>query len=99
MTDTHRPTMGPYGMQILRRIADGATAAEIGAEMHLSERTVKYHLHRVQQHLGARSRCHAVALAYDAGLLSTSTVTPEALLGMVAAALGVQIPGMPWSAR
>lgn len=90
---THRPTMGPYGMEILRRVAAGDTAADIGAQMHLSERSVKNHMRRVQQHLGARNRCHAIALAYDAGLLTGGALSPEVILEAVAAALGVPSAG------
>lgn len=55
--------------QVLKRVARGRTNAEIGLEIGLSDDTVKTHLRKVFRKLGARDRAHAVALAYQGGLL------------------------------
>lgn len=56
-------------VEVVAWAAEGLSNAEIGTRLHLSEETVKSHLRHVHQKLGARSRSHAVALAFRAGLL------------------------------
>ncbi len=54
---------------VLAHIACGHTNADIGRETGLSEDTVKSHTRALYRKLGARDRPHAVALAYQRGLL------------------------------
>ena len=54
---------------VLRAAADGKTAADIAAELHLSEGTVRNHLSSVIAKTGARTRAEAVRLAIDHGWL------------------------------
>jgi DNA-binding NarL/FixJ family response regulator len=56
--------------EILVAIAEGLTNGEIAARFFLSESTVKTHVGRVLQKLGARDRVHLVILAYEHGLLA-----------------------------
>jgi DNA-binding CsgD family transcriptional regulator len=53
----------------LRWAADGKTTWEIAQILHLSERTVNFHLNNAVQKLDARNRQHAVAKAALQGLV------------------------------
>lgn len=54
---------------VLERVAEGMTNAEVGADLGISADTVKTHLARVLEKLGARDRTHAVARALRTGAL------------------------------
>ena len=57
-------------LQVLHRMADGKSNAEIGRELYVSEDTVKTHARRLFRKLGARDRAHAVAAGFRAGLVT-----------------------------
>ena len=59
----------PRERQVLQLIADGLVNREIGVELHLSEETVKSHVRHLLAKLQARSRAHAVAIAFRRGLV------------------------------
>lgn len=59
----------PRERQVLQLIADGLVNREIGVELHLSEETVKSHVRHLLAKLQARSRAHAVAVAFRRGLV------------------------------
>ena len=52
-------------------LADGANAAAIGQQLYMSESTVKSHIARIYQKLGAANRAQALVTAMRIGLLST----------------------------
>ena len=55
--------------QVLRRVAEGLANKQIAAALHITERTVKFHLSSVFTKLGADNRAQAVALAVQRGFL------------------------------
>jgi DNA-binding NarL/FixJ family response regulator len=55
--------MSARELEILRRLADGHSNAEIGAQLYLAPDTVRTYLRRAMQKLGARTRTEAVASA------------------------------------
>jgi DNA-binding NarL/FixJ family response regulator len=57
-------------LDVLRLLADGLSAAEIGSRIHLSESTVKSHLAKIYQKLGVTNRAQALVTAMRVGLLS-----------------------------
>lgn len=57
--------------QVLLHLAEGFSAAEIAPRLHLSESTVKSHVARIYQKLGAANRAQALVTAMRVGLLSS----------------------------
>jgi DNA-binding NarL/FixJ family response regulator len=57
--------------EVLLLLADGANAAAIGQQLYMSESTVKSHIARIYQKLGAQNRAQALVTAMRIGLLST----------------------------
>jgi two-component system nitrate/nitrite response regulator NarL len=55
--------------EVLRMIADGHSAPDIGKQIHLSTTTVKSHLHSLYEKLGVSDRAAAVAEGMRRGLL------------------------------
>lgn len=63
-------TLTPREREILVAIAEGRSNPEIAEQFFLSESTVKTHVGRVLQKLGARDRVQLVIFAYEQGLLT-----------------------------
>lgn len=63
------PELTAREAQVLRMIAEGLSAPEIGRQVHLSPTTVKSHLHTLYEKLGVSDRAAAVAEAMRRGLL------------------------------
>jgi DNA-binding CsgD family transcriptional regulator len=64
-------------LEVLALVAEGATNNEIAIRLHLSVRTITYHVEAIFAKLDARSRTHAVALALRQGILSDGPSSSE----------------------
>jgi two-component system, NarL family, nitrate/nitrite response regulator NarL len=67
--DEARPALSLREFEVLRWIAAGASAPEIGRELHLSAGTVKSHMQHLYGKLGVSDRAAAVAVAMRQGIL------------------------------
>jgi two-component system response regulator DesR len=54
-------------MDVLERVADGASVKDVAHRLYLSEGTVRNYLTSIVDKLGARSRVDAVRIAQDNG--------------------------------
>jgi DNA-binding NarL/FixJ family response regulator len=68
-TDPRLQTLTDREREVLLAIAQGATNAEIGEQLHLAEATVKTHVGRLLSKLEARDRVQLVIFAYENGLV------------------------------
>lgn len=62
-------------LDVFRLVARGLSNAEIGADLYISETTVKTHITHIFQKLDVRDRVQAVVLAYESGILEPRTRT------------------------
>jgi len=60
-------------LSVLRLVANGLSNRGIGAQLHLSETTVKFHVRNIMRKLDATSRAEAVYKATQGGLDLTSS--------------------------
>jgi DNA-binding NarL/FixJ family response regulator len=63
-------TLTEREMDVFRLITKGYSNAEIGAELFISDTTVKTHVTRLLQKLNLRDRAQAIVLAYQTGLFA-----------------------------
>lgn len=59
----------PREYEVLELVAQGATNAEIAAQLGISENTVKFHMKNILQKLHASNRAEVVAYALKSGLI------------------------------
>ena len=55
--------------EILQKVADGATTRQVATDLGISPHTVKTHLERIFEKLGANDRAQAVAIAIRTGIV------------------------------
>lgn len=64
------PSLTPREQSVLELLARGMSNKEIGRQLSISERTVKFHVSSIFDKLGATNRTAAVTRAVQAGLIS-----------------------------
>jgi len=62
--------LSPRELEILRSVAAGNSNKRIGADLGISEQTVKGHLKNILAKLAAKDRTHAVTIAVQRGIIS-----------------------------
>jgi len=63
------PTLTPRELDVLRLLADGLSAAAIAGQLYISESTVKAHVSRIYEKLGAANKAQALMTSIRLGLL------------------------------
>ncbi|MCW3039754.1 MAG: LuxR family transcriptional regulator, partial [Solirubrobacterales bacterium] len=61
--------LAPRDLEVIRRAAQGASVAQIAAELHLSPSTVKRTFEGIYARMGVSDRAAAVAVALRTGLI------------------------------
>ena len=64
------PALTPRQLEVLKLLAEGRSAREIGQRLYLSEATIRNHVRSLLQSLGAHSQLEALAMARKLGLLA-----------------------------
>jgi DNA-binding NarL/FixJ family response regulator len=68
--EEQRPTpLSKREREILQKVADGSTTRQVATELGISPHTVKTHLERIFEKLGANDRAQAVAIAIRTGIV------------------------------
>ena len=67
----------PREQEVLILLAQGLSNAEVGAQLHIAEATVRTHLARVMSKLDVREKAQAVIAAYQAGLVQPPAPRPS----------------------
>jgi DNA-binding CsgD family transcriptional regulator len=61
--------------EVLALLADGLSPAKVSTELVISQSTVGTHIEHIYEKLGARTRAHAVGIAFRNGLLDAGERT------------------------
>jgi two-component system NarL family response regulator len=72
-TDVSIESLTPRQLEILTLVAQGLTYKEVGAQLCLSERTVKYHMGEIVRRLHLKGRAQIMAQARQMGLVKPDT--------------------------
>lgn len=65
----------PRQREVLALVAQGLSYKEVGAQLHLSPRTIKYHMAEIMARLHLENRAQVLAYAGQIGLAQTGTET------------------------
>lgn len=74
---TLRPSLTPRESEVMELLAHGNSYREIGARLHLGERTIETYRRRIADKLGVRSRAELVAYALEHGLVQGPVDLPS----------------------
>jgi DNA-binding NarL/FixJ family response regulator len=72
LVDTETPKAAPLSKrerEILQKVADGSNTRQVASDLGISPHTVKTHLERIFEKLGANDRAQAVAIAIRLGIV------------------------------
>jgi DNA-binding CsgD family transcriptional regulator len=61
--------LSPREKEVLKWIAHGKSSWDISMILEVSERTINFHVNSIMQKLDAVTRSHAVAIAFESGLI------------------------------
>jgi two-component system, NarL family, response regulator len=64
-----KPMLSDRERQVIAQMAKGKNNREIGAELSITEHTVRFHVNNVLSKLGANDRAHAIVLALRQGIV------------------------------
>ncbi len=64
-------SLTPRQRHVLRLVAEGRSAREIGSRLNISPRTVEYHKYRLMKDLGLRTSADLIRYAVAHGVVST----------------------------
>ncbi|WP_380168609.1 response regulator [Jannaschia sp. R86511] len=70
------PALSPRETEVLVLLADGLSAGQIGRRLFISESTIKTHIGKIYDKLGAANRAQAVMTAVRLGLLTPGDDKP-----------------------
>lgn len=71
--DKHRKVINnltPRQREVLRLVAEGRSAREIGSLLRISSRTVEYHKYRLMEDLNLRTSAELIRFAIKHGIVS-----------------------------
>jgi DNA-binding NarL/FixJ family response regulator len=66
----------PRQERVLELAAQGLTNKEIGERLYISESTVRFHIQRLKERLGARTKTELIAKAIRAGVIAPASEAP-----------------------
>jgi DNA-binding NarL/FixJ family response regulator len=69
--DTDRPRLTPRESEVLTRLKDGLSVSQVARALYMSESTVKTHVAKIYDKLGATNRAQALMSAIRQGLVGT----------------------------
>jgi len=61
---SHKPNLSEREQEVIAWIKEGLTSKEIAAQLHISERTVRFHVQRLLSKLHAKTRAQAIENYY-----------------------------------
>ena len=68
----------PRQVEILTLVASGMTYRKVGETLHLSERTIRYHMGKIIERLHLENRTQVIAYAVRTGLVRGTLTEPNA---------------------